>query len=575
MPSITSWNRIEPRVRGGSLSGVEARVADPLWLLARQWQTGEFRGEDVGSPVTARLEAEVGTLSRYAPGLPTASLTGDPYDPQDAPLEAVVEREPAHLDDEQNFRLAAESGLAFLRELDAQRASHLRGQVLLWYALARRWGSQRDEIDGAGLRLLDVVAGRVPDGLALRAAVEEAFAAGQRLPDQPQLTDPDDQGAFARAIDRWLGWWSDLDAGADPRDPRSWNPGRVEYGFAVSGRLAAGEHALVAPEYDGSGVDWHAFDQRPGLSLGAGGDPPAGSVEQVTLPTSVSYPGMPRRRFWEFEDSDVHLGAVEASREDLTRLLLLEFALIYGNDFFLIPLPLAVGSLCRITSLEITDNFGGRWSIPSVGEVDGPTGRFRLFESSTAVGTAAAPGRPVMLLAPATAGQAAGKPLEEVALMRDEMANLAWAVERTVPGAAGRPLSRHEAFHERRQREYETSPPTTPSQDDPLRYRIMGRPPDHWLPLVPVRVSANRNALQLRALLDDAGDALVPHGRLMQNGGLIEDEEVPREGVSVSRQWQRARWLGGRSWLWCGRRVGVGGGESSSGLRFDVAEPGA
>src|SRR5215216_4798573 len=148
MASITSWNRLEPRVRGRSLSGVEARVADPLWLLARQWQAGEFRGEDAGSPVTARVQAEVGTLSRYAPGLPASSVTGDPYRPEDAPLEAVVEREPAHLDDERDFRLAAESGLAFLRELDAQRASHLRSQVLLSYMLGRRWGSQRDEIDG-------------------------------------------------------------------------------------------------------------------------------------------------------------------------------------------------------------------------------------------------------------------------------------------------------------------------------------------------------------------------------------------------------------------------------------------
>ena len=31
--------------------GLAARIHDPLWLLARQWQFGEFRGEDVGSHI--------------------------------------------------------------------------------------------------------------------------------------------------------------------------------------------------------------------------------------------------------------------------------------------------------------------------------------------------------------------------------------------------------------------------------------------------------------------------------------------------------------------------------------------
>ena len=56
--SITSWTRLEPQSSGadmGTSSG--ARVFDPLWLLTRQWQTGEFQGEDAGSPVKARVRA--------------------------------------------------------------------------------------------------------------------------------------------------------------------------------------------------------------------------------------------------------------------------------------------------------------------------------------------------------------------------------------------------------------------------------------------------------------------------------------------------------------------------------------
>ena len=42
MPSITSWTRLEPHCRNAEMdTSVQARVYDPLWLMARQWQVGE------------------------------------------------------------------------------------------------------------------------------------------------------------------------------------------------------------------------------------------------------------------------------------------------------------------------------------------------------------------------------------------------------------------------------------------------------------------------------------------------------------------------------------------------------
>ena len=39
-----SWKRLESATVDPALTeGLEARVADPLWMLARQWQTGEFK----------------------------------------------------------------------------------------------------------------------------------------------------------------------------------------------------------------------------------------------------------------------------------------------------------------------------------------------------------------------------------------------------------------------------------------------------------------------------------------------------------------------------------------------------
>ena len=50
---------------------------------------------------------------------------------------------------------------------------------------------------------------------------------------------------------------------------------------------------------------------------------------------------------------------------------------------------------------------------------------------------------------------------------------------------------------------------------------------------------------------------------------LLYDEEVPREGVNVTRQRRLARWTDGSTWLWTSLRNQVGRGEGASALQFD------
>ena len=50
------WNRLEPRARQVDFDRVlQAEIRDPLWMLGRQWQFGEFKGEDTGSAILAKL----------------------------------------------------------------------------------------------------------------------------------------------------------------------------------------------------------------------------------------------------------------------------------------------------------------------------------------------------------------------------------------------------------------------------------------------------------------------------------------------------------------------------------------
>ena len=68
-PSVTMWNRLEGRPRTQDFQrALQAEVRDALWMLSRQWQLGEFRGSDAGSPVFAKVRVDSSTLTRYRPG---------------------------------------------------------------------------------------------------------------------------------------------------------------------------------------------------------------------------------------------------------------------------------------------------------------------------------------------------------------------------------------------------------------------------------------------------------------------------------------------------------------------------
>ncbi len=63
-PAITTWNRLEARPRSQTFDrALQAEIRDALWMLTKQWQMGEFRGSDAGSPVFAKRP--VGDDSTY------------------------------------------------------------------------------------------------------------------------------------------------------------------------------------------------------------------------------------------------------------------------------------------------------------------------------------------------------------------------------------------------------------------------------------------------------------------------------------------------------------------------------
>src|SRR5918993_2575075 len=89
-----SWNRLEPRPRASAFDGVlKCAVHDPLWMLTRQWQFGEFQGEDTGSAIFAKIKMQSTKITRYK----SVNEPGEVYS-DGIPAETKVESEYPQLD---------------------------------------------------------------------------------------------------------------------------------------------------------------------------------------------------------------------------------------------------------------------------------------------------------------------------------------------------------------------------------------------------------------------------------------------------------------------------------------------
>jgi hypothetical protein len=244
-----------------------------------------------------------------------------------------------------------------------------------------------------------------------------------------------------------------------------------------------------------------------------------------------------------------------------------------GNDWFVIPVELNVGSLYRTRSLVITDTFGIRTLIKSSSELGAPYSTWRMFQHSYLRGSGfTVPASNLFLLSPSLLKSLEGHPIEEVLFLRDEMSNLAWAVERLIESPAERTLNRFEAYLEQKRRHEPDTAVQITSAPETLRYRLSTEVPDYWIPLMPMRVGQGLR-LQRGAVLKTDGSLknVLALRRILEGGHELSlfEEEVPREGVRVTRSYQYTRWFDGSTHLWVGRRKQIGRGEGSSGLRFD------
>jgi hypothetical protein len=466
--SYTVWNRLEPLVRNEELTGtLRGELADPLWLLARQRQFGEFNGEDAGSPVDTTVKYGQDEVSRIEVGATTHE-----YDPStDPPVETLVEREmvgaaAADADREAgapNHAVRAEAGMHFLDRLRRAVASHPTGGPLpepdRFDASVHLTGPEI--ADAQTNRFIDVCSGadgtpRALDGHAVYGRlVDVAPHVGdpETATDWSAVTDPvtllvapGEQGmpasAFQTAAEGFAEWYAALYAEPTP-DEDAWDPDRMEYETRVSAGAGSDETVFKAGEYEGGRLDWFDFEAEAGALRGDGPETPTKLLSDpptsASLPTNASFRGMPASRLWELEDGAVDLASISAAADDLSRLFMLEFALIAGDDWFTLPITAPVGSVTRITELTVTDTFG-----VTTDPVEATTNRADAADWDMFTFDLPNHAEPGLYLPPVVGSVQSGDPIDSVEFGRDELANLVFGLEEIVEGGLGQPLDRTE-----------------------------------------------------------------------------------------------------------------------------------
>jgi hypothetical protein len=553
---FTFWSRLQLDTSDATLARAhQVQVRDPLWFLARQWQVGEFAGFDGGSPIAANYQLQQAALTAYQPDPSTATTppATEAINVTDLPLEVRVEREPFPL----GLRGSIQLGLRFEAVLRDTLGAAAAAPVITQYRAAcpiPPTPPLTEIPDPKAQAFRQAVAGRITDGYLLFLAATGG-ASGVTLPT-----------AGAAALTSFVAYCKSVYS--VPQDTSPWDRNELAFEFNAAAEItSAATIGLAAPVFPGGRLDWYSFDYTsPAISAG-NAQPLATSYGQI-IPHRLSVPGMPGTHFWEFEDGQTNLGDLDTQIVDLTKMLLTQFAAVATNNWFQFSILAPIGTLNRLAALAVTDTFGAQTLVPPTGNLDPPRGTGKSWQMFTLDGDST---RLDTLLLPPTLGRVVDGPvLEDVLFFRDDMAAMAWGVERSLDGPLDSAVNGYES---------QLAPPVAgtplPTGAD-VNYLVGTTVPRNWIPLLPYMATDQSIMLRRGGMYDPASVAtpplVPPRGVVLTPNQMfvVRDQAVPRAGVQVDRYVRRARWTDGSVYCWMARKVRPGKGQGSSGLAFDV-----
>lgn len=406
---------------------------------------------------------------------------------------------------------------------------------------------------------------------------------------------------------KFIAWYEKLFYQPIDEANDAWIPKQLEYQFGVSASRDGKEKVLVAEEYYHGRLDWYNLDVDQSKETLAGIEtevsPETPGLEKAFtysfIPTAIQFEGMPNTRWWTFEEEGkTNFGDIKPDTTDINKLLLMEFGLVYANDWFVVPFQLPVGSLANVKGLAVTNVFGERTWIEASGSGQDETWQRWAMYNLAVRGSEDVKADTTLVLLPTVPKISESKPIDEAYLIRDEVSNMVWGIEKTVPLPDGDSKPGREAAIELQRRyghilnteiEGGIVVPEEPEYRAAIRYQLMTGVPENWIPFISAHKDNDNREIQLqrasmpRIIPGDPNlpEKIKPRTVLLRHGlnktpaqpYFIHEEEVPRAGVRVFQTYQRTRWQDGSVFTWLGIRKQTGRGEGSSGLAFDRVKP--
>ena len=574
------------------------RIHDPLWMLARQWQMGEFRGNDTGTAMSVEC-----------------TVTDD--EGMESPLEPAVES----INPDMDILARIESAVEFTDRLRAAGVSGEKIKEFRRHALARYpldWNQDRYALENESTREFEyrlndahtsyrrTYEGKIFDGCKL---YDDCPAAG----DIASLTGLSEEMAASLSRD-YRTWFQKRYYPAQDTNPH-WHVPDLNYSLEAD----SGKNKMVSNGYNGGRLSWYSMDYS-----GLPGKGKSVSRKELAFPSIVGFAAAPNRRLWQFEDRKVFMGN-SLQQQSSGNAAMLKYVTMYSNDWMMIPLKVHMGSYVEVDNIRIMDTFGDITTISRkdrAGNKDVVGALAEKWQMYTCCNHADPSKTDLngLYYAPQLVSTLEGKALEEVSFLRDEMSNMVWGVEEVIPDGCGSTLDAklratrlsEEVARIGRDNQPATQPDTVMFRegDTPqvkagndkaaYRYLLQSTVPFNWIPFVPQHVKDNDPFLlggrettlrrgkmpcQIRNSYGVERTAVRPLGSFLRQGLVsegnktikenplfINEEAVQATGIKMVKNHQRARWIKGASYNWTGYRKMISMTEAGSGLKFDVTE---
>ncbi len=572
---------------------LQANVHDALWMLSRQYDVGEFKGENAGSAIQSVVSKTTKPISKFKNNSGISEINNLEL------LEPKVEKLKLRI----NILARLQMGRYWNKLLKQSSLFTHYGSSCF-----NEFSFNKNSLDSHELELIESDEDTAQISVLINGILLDGWRLYNELKSIGTLNgygaisvDASDIVKFNDCEANFLIWvQKNYEPTGASNNDNAWNSESLEYSFECSiqedsSTSSTDQTVVVADEFQSGKLDWYSFN-LPKTTINHGNN--SSSIIQTTtvqefLPSKISYKGALSARWWEFDDAIIDLSNTKFIKHDIPKLLTINHLLNFTHDWKIIPLEIPMGTLVNIDSVKVKDVFGDETSITPLAA----STNWNMFTLNKKGDMLSGDIEGRLFVPPVVVKRMESKAIEEVIFVRDEMANMVWGIERIMPdifsgGKSGdETIKLLEKYYEENSN-YSSSPIDGQVKSEAKKkYSLSTQMPENWIPFIPAKqnAAADRSVSLQRATFyriinnDITSETIRPRTSILLADGsklpetptpyFIKEEEILQNGIIVKSTHQRARDYNGSVKTWLGRYRYNGDSKKSSNLKFDSVLP--